>query len=146
MATFGFCLQARSDSIQHPGFRHSALKTRVNALKAQSGLLASVRCRSRIINRSDGEEMSKDKMVGFVGLGTMGGRMAANLQKAGRFAPSLFRLAQYEAVRPVWMARLHLNEGDILPGLVAHKNVIIGKILGKRYRRNPTLRQLGAYV
>jgi NAD binding domain of 6-phosphogluconate dehydrogenase len=27
--------------------------------------------------------MSKDKVVGFVGLGTMGGRMAANLQKAG---------------------------------------------------------------
>jgi 3-hydroxyisobutyrate dehydrogenase-like beta-hydroxyacid dehydrogenase len=27
--------------------------------------------------------MSKDKVVGFVGLGTMGGHMAANLQKAG---------------------------------------------------------------
>ena len=27
--------------------------------------------------------MSKDKVVGFVGLGIMGGRMAANLQKAG---------------------------------------------------------------
>jgi len=27
--------------------------------------------------------MSKDKVVGFIGLGTMGGRMAANIQKAG---------------------------------------------------------------
>src|SRR6266550_1536759 len=31
-------------------------------------------------NRSDGEAMSKDNVVvGFVGLGTMGGRMAANV-------------------------------------------------------------------
>jgi hypothetical protein len=33
-----------------------------------------------------------------------------------RVAPSLMRLAQYEAARPIWMARLHLNEGDILRG------------------------------
>src|SRR3984893_1938410 len=33
---------------------------------------------------SDGEGMSKDNVtVGFVGLGTMGGRMAANVQRAG---------------------------------------------------------------
>src|SRR5260221_11292509 len=33
---------------------------------------------------SDGEGMSKDNVtVGFVGLGTMGGRMAANVQSAG---------------------------------------------------------------
>jgi len=35
-------------------------------------------------NRSDGEAMSKDNVVvGFVGLGTMGGRMATNVQRAG---------------------------------------------------------------
>jgi hypothetical protein len=35
-------------------------------------------------NRSDGEAMSKDNVVvGFVGLGTMGGCKAANVQRAG---------------------------------------------------------------
>src|SRR4030095_7584641 len=41
-------------------------------------------CGAEIRNRSDGEGMSKDNTtVGFVGLGTMGGRMAANVQRAG---------------------------------------------------------------
>src|SRR5262249_11260836 len=51
-----------------------------------------------------GAEMSKDNVVvGFVGLGTMGGRMAANLQKAGfsRIVHDLSRQA----------ASHHLNAG-----------------------------------
>jgi 3-hydroxyisobutyrate dehydrogenase len=40
--------------------------------------------RAEIRNRSNGEGMSKDNVtVGFVGLGTMGGRMATNVQRAG---------------------------------------------------------------
>jgi 3-hydroxyisobutyrate dehydrogenase len=34
-------------------------------------------------NGTAGERMSKNKVVGFVGLGTIGGPMAANMQKAG---------------------------------------------------------------
>src|SRR5262245_45706904 len=33
--------------------------------------------------KSAGEEMSRNKVVGFIGLGTIGGPMAANVQKAG---------------------------------------------------------------
>src|SRR6202167_778949 len=48
--------------------------------------------------------MSKDNMVvGFVGLGTMGGRMAANLQKAG------FKLVVHDLHRQA--ASHHLNAG-----------------------------------
>src|SRR5205823_12163079 len=51
-------------------------------------------------------QMSEDKMlVGFVGLGTMGGRMAANLQKAG------FRLIVHDLHRQA--ASHHLNAGAI---------------------------------
>src|SRR5205823_9818159 len=57
-------------------------------------------------NRSDGEAMSKDNVVvGFVGLGTMGGRMAANLQKAG------FKLVVHDLHRQA--ASHHLNAGAI---------------------------------
>ena len=37
--------------------------------------------------------MSKDKVVGFIGLGTMGGRMATNLQKdfVWMRAPDIYR-------------------------------------------------------
>jgi 3-hydroxyisobutyrate dehydrogenase-like beta-hydroxyacid dehydrogenase len=50
--------------------------------------------------------MSSDKItIGFVGLGTMGGRMAANLQKAG------FRLVVHDLQRQV--ASHHLNAGAI---------------------------------
>ena len=38
--------------------------------------------------------MSKDKVMGFVGLGTMGGRMAANVQRAG------FKLVVHDLHRP----------------------------------------------
>src|SRR3984893_6820040 len=56
--------------------------------------------------RSDGERMSKDNVVvGFVGLGTMGGRMAANLQKAG------FKLIVHDLHRQA--ASHHLNAGAI---------------------------------
>ncbi len=50
--------------------------------------------------------MSKDNvMVGFVGLGTMGGRMAANLQRAG------FKLVVHDLHRQA--ASHHLNAGAI---------------------------------
>ncbi len=50
--------------------------------------------------------MSKDNvLVGFVGLGTMGGRMAANLQKAG------FKLVVHDLHRQA--ASHHLNAGAI---------------------------------
>ncbi len=50
--------------------------------------------------------MSKDnRVVGFVGLGTMGGRMAANLQKAG------FKLVVHDLHRQA--ASHHLNAGAI---------------------------------
>jgi len=50
--------------------------------------------------------MSKDKVViGFVGLGTMGGRMATNLQKAG------FKLVVHDLHRQA--ASHHLNAGAI---------------------------------
>ena len=53
-----------------------------------------------------GDEMSNDKVVvGFVGLGTMGSRMAANLQKAG------FRLVVHDLQRQT--ASHHLNAGAI---------------------------------
>src|SRR4051812_48639141 len=53
---------------------------------------------------TDGEGMSKDNVtVGFVGLGTMGGRMAANLQKAG------FTLIVYDLHRQA--ASHHLAAG-----------------------------------
>src|SRR6516162_4644199 len=62
------------------------------------------------------------------------------------FAPSPMRLTQYEAGRPIWMARLHLNEGDILRGFVADKDIVVRKILRKRYSWDATLSQLSAYV
>ena len=50
--------------------------------------------RAKIRIRSNGEGMSKDNVtVGFVGLGTMGARMAANLQRAG------FKLLVYDLHR-----------------------------------------------
>jgi len=53
-----------------------------------------------------GEAMTKQNMlVGFVGLGTMGGRMAANLQKAG------FKLIVHDLHRQA--ASHHLNTGAI---------------------------------
>jgi len=48
MATSGVCLQRGAighrvrHNCRHPGFRHSASKTRVNALMAQSGLLTVI--------------------------------------------------------------------------------------------------------
>ena len=57
-------------------------------------------------NRSDGEAMSKDNVVvGFVGLGTMGGRMAANVQRAG------FKLVVHDLHRQA--ASHHLAAGAI---------------------------------
>ncbi len=47
--------------------------------------------------------MAKDKVVGFIGLGTMGGRMAGNLQKAG------FKLVVHDLHRQA--ASHHLNAG-----------------------------------
>src|SRR6266704_902048 len=65
-----------------------------------------MRCRSKIGNRSDGEAMSKDNVVvGFVGLGTMGGRMAANVQRAG------FKLVVHDLHRQA--ASHHLAAGAI---------------------------------
>jgi hypothetical protein len=63
-----------------------------------------------------------------------------------RFAPSLMRLTQYEAARPIWMAGLHLNKGDILRGFVPDKDVVVREILRKRYSRDATLSQLSAYI
>src|SRR2546430_17545523 len=57
-------------------------------------------------NRSDGEAISKDNVVvGFVGLGTMGGRMAANVQRAG------FKLVVHDLRRQA--ASHHLAAGAI---------------------------------
>src|SRR6266508_4364708 len=65
-----------------------------------------MRCRPEIRNRSDGEGMSKDNVVvGFVGLGTMGGRMAANVQRAG------FKLVVHDLHRQA--ASHHLSAGAI---------------------------------
>src|SRR5438034_10263985 len=65
-----------------------------------------MRCRPEIRNRSDGEAMSKDNVVvGFVGLGTMGGRMAANVQRAG------FKLVVHDLHRQA--ASHHLAAGAI---------------------------------
>ena len=65
-----------------------------------------MRCRPEIRNRSDGEGMSKDNTtVGFVGLGTMGGRMAANVQRAG------FKLLVHDLHRQA--ASHHLAAGAI---------------------------------
>src|SRR6266581_68120 len=65
-----------------------------------------MRCRPEIGNRSDGEAMSKDNVVvGFVGLGTMGGRMAANVQKAG------FKLVVHDLHRQA--GSHHLNAGAV---------------------------------
>src|SRR6266550_6691861 len=53
-----------------------------------------------------GETMSKHNVVvGFVGLGTMGGRMAANLQQAG------FKLIVHDLHRQA--ASHHLNAGAV---------------------------------
>jgi 3-hydroxyisobutyrate dehydrogenase len=49
--------------------------------------------------------MAKDKTVGFIGLGTMGGRMASNLQKAG------FRLIVHDLTRQA--ASHHLAAGAV---------------------------------
>jgi 3-hydroxyisobutyrate dehydrogenase-like beta-hydroxyacid dehydrogenase len=55
---------------------------------------------------SDGEGMSKDNVtVGFVGLGTMGGRMAANVQRAG------FKLIVHDLHRQ--SASHHLADGAV---------------------------------
>src|SRR5215475_6680517 len=57
-------------------------------------------------NRSDGEAMSKDNVVvGFIGLGTMGGHMAANVQRAG------FKLLVHDLHRQA--ASHHLAAGAI---------------------------------
>ena len=53
-----------------------------------------------------GESMSTENVVvGFIGLGTMGGRMAANLQRAG------FKLIVHDLHRQA--ASHHLNAGAI---------------------------------
>src|SRR5256885_17172346 len=53
--------------------------------------------------------MSKDAvLVGFIGLGTMGGKMAANLQKAG------YRLVVHDLTRQA--ASHHLNAGALWAG------------------------------
>ena len=49
--------------------------------------------------------MSKDNVVGFVGLGTMGGRMAANVQRAG------FKLVVHDLHKQA--ASHHLSAGAI---------------------------------
>src|SRR5437763_1296232 len=49
--------------------------------------------------------MAKDTLVGFIGLGTMGGRMAANLQKAG------YRLVVHDLHRQA--ASHHLKAGAV---------------------------------
>jgi 3-hydroxyisobutyrate dehydrogenase len=49
--------------------------------------------------------MADDKLVGFIGLGTMGGRMATNLQKAG------YKLVVHDLTRQA--ASHHLNAGAI---------------------------------
>ncbi len=49
--------------------------------------------------------MAKDKRVGFIGLGTMGGRMASNLQKAG------YRLVVHDLTRQA--ASHHLAAGAV---------------------------------
>src|SRR5215472_7929842 len=49
--------------------------------------------------------MADDKLVGFIGLGTMGGRMASNLQKAG------FKLVVHDLTRQA--ASHHLNAGAV---------------------------------
>ena len=46
-----------------------------------------------------------DMLVGFIGLGTMGGRMAANLQKAG------YKLVVHDLTRQA--ASHHLNAGAV---------------------------------
>jgi 3-hydroxyisobutyrate dehydrogenase-like beta-hydroxyacid dehydrogenase len=57
-------------------------------------------------NPNDGDGMSKDNVVvGFVGLGTMGSRMAANVQKAG------FKLVVHDLHKQA--ASHHLNAGAI---------------------------------
>src|ERR1700750_717182 len=48
--------------------------------------------------------MAKDTLVGFIGLGTMGGKMAANLQKAG------YKLVVHDLHR---QAASHLNAGAV---------------------------------
>jgi 3-hydroxyisobutyrate dehydrogenase-like beta-hydroxyacid dehydrogenase len=61
---------------------------------------------TKITNRIDGESMSEDNaVVGFVGLGTMGGPMAANLQKAG------FKLIVHDLHRQT--ASHHLDAGAV---------------------------------
>jgi len=47
----------------------------------------------------------EDMLVGFIGLGTMGGRMAANLQKAG------YKLVVHDLTRQA--ASHHLNAGAV---------------------------------
>jgi 3-hydroxyisobutyrate dehydrogenase len=49
--------------------------------------------------------MADDKLVGFIGLGTMGGRMATNLQKAG------YKLVVHDLTRQA--ASHHLNAGAV---------------------------------
>ena len=61
-------------------------------------------------DENDGEGMSNENVVvGFIGLGTMGGRMAANLQKAG------FKLIVHDLHRQAAVARASqpksLNQG-----------------------------------
>src|SRR2546423_1006500 len=61
---------------------------------------------SRDAERGGGRTMAKDAvLVGFIGLGTMGGRMAANLQKAG------YRLVVHDLHRQA--ASHHLNAGAV---------------------------------
>jgi 3-hydroxyisobutyrate dehydrogenase len=70
---------------------------------------------------NDGEGMTgKRVVVGFVGLGTMGGRMAANLQKAG------FKLIVHDLHRQA--ASHHLNAGATWaesPGALARQADVV---------------------
>src|SRR6187397_2658532 len=72
------------------------------------------RCRRRSLptrwwskaKRASEETMAtNDTLVGFIGLGTMGGKMAANLQKAG------FKLVVHDLTRQA--ASHHLNAGAV---------------------------------
>ena len=56
-------------------------------------------------SQSNGDNMNDKVVVGFVGLGTMGSHMAANLQKAG------FRLVVHDLQRQT--ASHHLNAGAV---------------------------------
>src|SRR5262249_568425 len=75
--------------------------------------------------QNDGEGMSRDNLVGgFSGLGTMGSRMAANLQKAG------YKLIVHDLHRQA--ASHHLSAGatwaDSPRALASQANVIFSSL------------------